>query len=138
MNMSNTEEFIKSCRELNIEYKLVESSPAHDYIERVLAKFKPRKISGHLAIDHSSRSIPVNQHEFSYSNKLPNTHGYVFFDQTTEKYKLIEIPDTRLVCKIIENSFGMEYFLSDREMTYLIAVNWYVIEFSGVDLPDIE
>ena len=31
----------------------------------------------------------------------------------------------------MENSRGMEYFISDAELNYLIAVNWYAIEYVG-------
>lgn len=41
------------------------------------------------------------------------------------------IEDVRFLCRILEESFGMEYFLVDEDFTYLIALNWYVIEGAG-------
>lgn len=31
----------------------------------------------------------------------------------------------------MENSSGMEYFISDKDISYLISVNWYSIEYVG-------
>lgn len=32
----------------------------------------------------------------------------------------------------MEESFGMEYFVSNKTSDYLLAVNWYVIEGVGI------
>lgn len=34
----------------------------------------------------------------------------------------------------MENSHGMEYFISDAVLSYLVTVNWYSIEYVGVEL----
>lgn len=56
-----------------------------------------------------------------------------FFEQNKvlNKKIVVKIEDLRLLGKILENSFGMEYFLTNEKMDFLIAVNWYVIEVSG-------
>ena len=71
--------------------------------------------------------------EFSYTNILPEESGYIFFEPTgeTEKRTVVWISDIRQAGTLFENSFGMEYFLSNENSDYLIAVNWYVVEISG-------
>lgn len=37
----------------------------------------------------------------------------------------------------MENSFGMEYFVSNEKTDFLIAVNWYVIQIAGSAINDL-
>ena len=41
------------------------------------------------------------------------------------------IKNAKLIGRLMENSFGMEYFVSNEKVNFLIAVNWYVIEVAG-------
>lgn len=41
------------------------------------------------------------------------------------------IRNARLIGRLMVNSFGMEYFVSNEKVDFLIAVNWYVIEVAG-------
>ena len=65
---------------------------------------------------------------------LPQEVGYIFFEQNSElKGKtVLEIENLKLLGKILIKTSGMEYFLTNQDMNFLIAVNWYVIEIAGV------
>lgn len=39
--------------------------------------------------------------------------------------------NAKLIGDLMENSFGMEYFVSNEKLDFLIAVNWYAIEVAG-------
>ncbi len=41
------------------------------------------------------------------------------------------IENGRNFCSILKNAYGMEYFISNENANYLVAVNWYVIEGAG-------
>ena len=115
----------------------VEASPfageeAKTYIEGVNDKFSPFKTSGHLAIGHDSVCLPLEENEFSYQQRLDAEPAIVFFDDhpwTAEK--AIRIANVRNLGRVLEECSGIEYFMSDEAMSYLIAVNWYVIEGTG-------
>lgn len=44
---------------------------------------------------------------------------------------MIAIHSGRRLGEIMENSFGMEYFVTNKDFAYLLAINWYVIEGVG-------
>lgn len=57
---------------------------------------------------------------------------YIFFDQENHnRSKVVVIDDAKKLGQIMENSYGMEYFVSNEKADYLLAVNWYVIEGEG-------
>lgn len=43
----------------------------------------------------------------------------------------MEIENVKMVGELFANSFGMEYFLSNKNLDYLVAVNWYTVECCG-------
>lgn len=59
------------------------------------------------------------------------TKGMFFFDlESKDKNKVFVLDNIQNICDIMSESFGMEYFLFNEQFDYLIAVNWYVIEFT--------
>ncbi|MGB5970207.1 MAG: hypothetical protein WBG70_17970 [Spirulinaceae cyanobacterium] len=130
--MSKANELVKAGRELQINCSLLEETEAYEYINSVKQKYNPRKTSAHLAIGGESISIPLEKYEFLYSEHLDSEPAYVFFDQEgDDRKKVVMIEDGQKLCRVIENSFGIEYFVSNKQLDYLIAVNWYVIEGIG-------
>jgi hypothetical protein len=137
--LSQAKELIEVANRLNIEVELLNEEDSQQFIREILGVFKPFKITGHLAIGGDSISIPLDSNElldsneFLYSQNLEQENGYIFFDQysTAGQKTVVKIADIRNVGKIIGESFGMEYFLSNHKRDFLIAVNWYVIEVSG-------
>lgn len=131
MNCIN--EILRVSNQLDIKVTLVEEDKSKLVINKVMQVFTPQKITGHLAISNDEViTFPVEDYEFIYSNSLPKSKGYIFFDQQSEtEGQVVMIEDVRFLCRILEESFGMEYFLVDEDFTYLIALNWYVIEGAG-------
>ncbi|QXX08946.1 hypothetical protein KW548_17700 [Vibrio neptunius] len=130
--MSNADEIVNVGKELGIKCSLLAEVEGKALVSKVLDKFEPFKVTGHLAIDRDSISIPLEGNEFSYSERLDNEDAFIFFDQEgDDRKRVVHIEDARTICRIMENSFGMEYFLSNKNATYLVAVNWYTIEVAG-------
>lgn len=130
--MGNIDELERACGELDIRSEALSREESVKIITEVLNKYKVGKTSGHLAICHDSISIPIEDYEFTYSSNLDDEAIYVFFDQEGySKKQVIEISSGQRLGEIMENSFGMEYFVTNRDFTYLLAVNWYVIEGAG-------
>lgn len=131
--VEEAEELLNIGEKLNIKIELLMDDDAEEFINRTLNRFKPFKISGHLGIGNSSFKLPIDTLEFSYMKYLREECGYIFWGQESRQRKktVVRIKNIRLLGKILENSFGMEYFLTNEKVDFLIAVNWYVIEFTG-------
>lgn len=126
-------ELISVGQELNIEIKLLEYEKAQENIDNVLQLFCPFKVNGHIGIGHDSVELPLERWEYSYMKCLPKEEGYIFFGQTSRlsKQTMTKIKDVRLLGEVLEKSYGMEYFLTNRDKDFLISVNWYAIEGIG-------
>lgn len=136
MNRPNKQELIQVSSSLGIEIEVLEENTSKNYIKRVIEKFKPFKTAGHLAIGVNSHTIPLEKYEFSYSKHLNSEPAFIFFDQEgLDRDTVVVVKDAKLVGDLMENSYGMEYFLSNEKLDYLIAINWYVIEISDTLLP---
>lgn len=118
---------------LHIKVQLLTDEEGKEHIHKALDLWKPFKTTGHLGIGHDTIHLPIDMWEFSYMEYLCQESGYVFFEQTTDLYKktVVKIQDIRALGKILEKEFGMEYFLTNEKMDFLIAVNWYTIEVCG-------
>ena len=131
--VKNSEEILEVCIELGIEAKVLSKDDSVKIIKDVFEKYNVQKKTGHLAIWTDSLSIPLEEHEFSYSNYLKDEPVYMFFGQkiSGKKEEVVVIDQAKQVGKIMENSYGMEYFLTNQTYSFLLAVNWYVIEGAG-------
>ncbi|MEL6189467.1 MAG: hypothetical protein AAFU79_32995, partial [Myxococcota bacterium] len=98
----------------------------------VLRRFRPERTSGHLAIGRDIVCLPTDDYEFRLGGVLPERPVRLFFDQDgPDRRAVVEVMDGSRLGEVMEESFGMEYFLSNEEASLLIAVNWYAIEFAG-------
>lgn len=130
--MSNTVEFKRSADELGLACTVLSPDLASKFISDVTQKFEVEKLSGHVAINHDSISVALEPHEFTFSQQLPSGPAFVFFDQLgSDCGNVVVLQDGKSLGKVLENSFGMEYFVSNENYEYLLAVNWYVIEGVG-------
>lgn len=131
--MKNIEEIELSCKKLNIAYRILSEVDSMIVIENVINKFNVRIKTGHLEIGTNSTEISLSEYEYSYSKYLIQESVYIFFDQENHnRNQVICIDNGQRVCDIMEASFGMEYFMTNHNFSYLIAVNWYVIEGAGI------
>ena len=130
--MTSQEELIRACRELGISSRAMKPNETREFIDAVIGRFSPSKTTGHLSIGKGAVAIPLEHNEFTYSDYLERVPTVVFFDQKTDERNLaVEVSDGSALGKIMSKSYGMEYFVADRAMTYLLAVNWYAIEGVG-------
>ncbi len=133
--MSNISELENICNDLNISFHIINGDEANEIIAQVINLFNPEKITGHLSISNSNNKvfkISLEHNEFTYSKKLPEGKGYIFFDlESKDKNNIFVLDNVQNTCDIMSESFGMEYFLCDEKFNYLIAVNWYVIELTN-------
>lgn len=133
---SHVNTLIESALELDIKLNFITRMDARYYIKQVLIKYMPWRIEGHLAIGDNAKRLSTDTYEFKFSFGLDNKPGYIFFEQNLmNKDVVVIIEDARNISRLMENSSGMEYFISDKDISFLISVNWYSIEYVGnVDL----
>ncbi len=128
----NTNELIETSNNIGIDIEVLDENDSKQFIKRVIDTFKPFKILGHLSIGEEVMTIPLEANEFSYSNYLKCEPAYIFFDQEgSDRNSVVVVKDATLIGNLMENSYGMEYFVSNKRIDFLIAVNWYVIEGVG-------
>ncbi|WP_256757356.1 hypothetical protein [Cohnella sp. WQ 127256] len=128
----NAQELTNTSSNLGIEVFVLDDRASKKFIRRAIEKFKPNKVTGHLSIGRDSITIPLEKYEFTYSKSLYSESAFIFFDQESgDRNTVVEVKDARLIGDLMENSYGMEYFISNNNLDYLIAINWYVIEVSG-------
>lgn len=48
-----------------------------------------------------------------------------------DKGDVVKIKEGVRLCEILTDCYGMEYFVSNKSMDFIICVNWYVIECEG-------
>jgi hypothetical protein len=125
-------EMLRAAEEAGCACHLLATAEASLFISSVIARYRPEKIAGHLAISHDSVAIPLERYELTFSKSLPQQPAYLFFDQSgADKGAVVVLPDGRALCTVLEHAFGIEYFVTNNRQDYLIAVNWYVIEGAG-------
>lgn len=133
--MKHIDEIVRVCNELGIDCKVVPPDEARKYNDFIVKKFNVQKQSGHLSILYQSISVPIEKWEFLYSEFLKDEPVYVFFDQENfHSTELVVIEKGKFLGRIMEDSYGMEYFASNIKGDYLLAVNWYVIEGAGTSI----
>jgi hypothetical protein len=126
------EELLRSSQELGIASRLLPENEGAEYIRLVLERYKPLKTKGHLSIYHDSVSVPLEEHEFTYTTYLGCEAAFVFFEQSwPDKNMVVVIEDGSRLGAVLDNCYGLEYFVSNDKMEYFLAVNWYVIEGAG-------
>lgn len=128
----NTQELIQVSADLGIDMVVLGENESKQYIKKVIDIYKPFKITGHLSIGENIITIPLNEYEYSFSTFLRSEPAYIFFDQESrDRNVVVVVKDANLLGRLMENSYGMEYFVSNEKMEFLISVNWYVIEVAG-------
>lgn len=132
-NKPNTCELTQVSSNMEIEILTLDENDSKQYIKKVIDIFKPFKITGHLSIGTETLTIPLEGNEFSYSKYLKSEPAYIFFDQEgRDRNTVVVVKDAKSIGTLMENSYGMEYFVSNKNADFLIAVNWYVIEIAGL------
>lgn len=130
--MSKADELLNSSQELGITSYLLTAKEGAAFIRFALDRYKPNKLAGHLAIQHDSVAVPLDHYEFTYSTFMAAEPAYIFFEQQgSDSNKVVIVEEGNRLGEILENSYGMEYFVSNKTADYLLAVNWYVIEGAG-------
>jgi len=130
--MNCIKELVRASGDLDFDVTVMGDQNGIAYIDFILNKFKPYKTKGHLSIGGEAITIPIEEYEFEYSKYLTDEPVYVFFEQKGSEFgEVVIIKNGNKLCNILEDSFGMEYFVSNKKGDYLIAVNWYVIEGTG-------
>ncbi|MCX8534711.1 hypothetical protein [Chryseobacterium luquanense] len=131
------QDYLKKIEELKsvskkkfLEHSVVEGKIAERFINNVYNKFKPFKITDHLSIGSDiSKKMATDEFEFSFSEIYLSGSIYVFFEQDYyNKNQIFVLKEGKLFSKLIEECYGMEYFITNENNSFLISVNWYIIE----------
>ena len=129
---SHAVELIRVAGERSIAARLLPKDEGCTYISSVFEKFNPWKREGHISIGDDAKTLRTEDCEFSFSRSMRGAPAFVFFEQTqVNRCGVVVVEDARKISLLMENSHGMEYFISDEALNYLIAVNWYAIEYVG-------
>lgn len=129
--LCHANELLRAAAEIGVKARTTEKDVAEKYISFVLDKYRPWKTSGHLSIGESVSKLPTDENEFLFFLSVKPGSGWVFFEQSKwNKNTVVVVDDVRDLSRLMESSYGMEYFVSDEIGSYLIAVNWYVIEYT--------
>ncbi|GED73123.1 hypothetical protein BRE01_68250 [Brevibacillus reuszeri] len=121
---------------MSIKAAILPKEQGCKYILEVLEKYKPWKTEGHLSIGEDANSLSTDDYEFSFSLSMESVPAFIFFEQNyINKCDVVVVDDAKNITSLMENSHGMEYFISDESLSFLISVNWYSIEYAGdIDL----
>jgi hypothetical protein len=126
---SIVKELSDTATKLNIQLEILPQDFSADFIQSVLKKYTPANTTNHLAVGNNCKELPLETFEFTYSESLQQEPGYLFFEQIGLGTKtLLKIENITETCKLFENSFGIEYFLTNKTLDFLISVNWYVLQ----------
>lgn len=124
--------------ELGIDIVVLNRLESEKYINKAIDTYRPFKITGHLQLDVGSLTLSLEDNEYSYSEHFKSEPAYIFFDQDgLDRKSVVIVKNAKLVGKLMEKSFGMEYFVSNEKIDYLLAVNWYVIHIAGSAINDL-
>jgi len=125
-------ELEEAAEKLFLEYSIVEGEMANEFIQATFNKFKPFKVTGHLSIGSEfSEEMSTDEHEFTFSEKYLSGPVYVFFEQDYyNKNQIFVLKEGRHFSKLMQECYGMKYFITDEEKKILISVNWYIIEIA--------
>lgn len=131
-----SKELLNSGMEVGVETIVLDLDKSLSIINEITEKFCPSNLTGHLSIGNDSLELPLKKYEFEYSEFLNEERGYIFFGQKNSYSagEVVEIGNVKKVAELMYNSYGIEYFLTNINLDYLISVNWYVIELTG-NLP---
>lgn len=123
-------ELESAAKKLFLEYSIIEGEKAGEFIQETLNKFKVSKITGHLSIDNDvSKKMSTDEHEFTFSKEYLSDAVYIFFEQDYHnKNQIFILKEGTLFSQLIQECYGMEYFITDEKKSFLISVNWYIIE----------
>lgn len=124
------EEIISACAELSIDAKLIDALSFGEMKRIIFEKFRPENTSNHYSIGGDSKSLVTEDHEFSFSKYFPSIEGFIFFGEDGNE-DAVFLKDISLLSSVMDGCYGMEYFISNEKATFLISVNWYVINLQG-------
>lgn len=127
------DELINACTILNMEYSILQGEEASEFIHNAKTCYNPAKMEGHLAIQfENSDHYSTDEFEFEYSKFLDDEPIFLFFDQSSsEKDVVFKLYRGKSLCDVLQECFGIEYFVTNEIQSYLISVNWYTIEVVG-------
>lgn len=127
---SSIDELKNAAELLGFEYEILTGETAAAIIDKSFVTFEPFRRQGHLSIMHErSHKLRLDEHEYTFSKHLIDEPLIVFFEQTRNHVDVaFKLQKGQLFCDLLEECSGIEYFLTNENVDYLIAVNWYVIE----------
>lgn len=123
-------ELESAAKKLFLEHSIIAGERAGEFIQETLNKFKVSKKTGHLSIDNDvSKKISTDEYEFTFSKEYLSDAAYIFFEQNYyNKNQIFILKKGNLFSQLIQECYGMEYFITDEKKSFLISVNWYTIE----------
>lgn len=126
--MSKLADFCEDAASIDIGYEVLEKCEAKEKLKKLVDVFTPSTLFGHFSIGHDMFEINASEYQYIYSKFLNTTEGYIFFTESQERMQVVKLKDISLVSNFMENSYRIDYFLTDKDFSFLISVNQYVVE----------
>ena len=130
-------ELLTCAAKLGMNAHLLPKKEGGEYIALVIGKFRPLNTMGHVQVSDPSGEMDYTEgNEYAFPLKMNAEPAYVFFAQNDiDRHHVVVIENALNISKIMEKSYGMEYFISNKEMSFLVSVNVYAIGWAGaIDL----
>ncbi|WP_156957943.1 hypothetical protein [Paracidovorax oryzae] len=130
MQKNKISELLDACSILNVPAKIISAENFESKKNEIFKKYHPEQTVNHYSIGGDSIVLPTEEYEFSLFENFPDINILLFFGSDS-KEDCLSIESLSSLSKIMENCYGMEYFVSDQDASFLISVNWYVINLQG-------
>ncbi|MBN6075089.1 hypothetical protein HYE60_07510 [Aggregatibacter actinomycetemcomitans] len=120
-------------KEFNLHLEVLNEEDSKTYIDKTFNLFNPLKTWGHIQIGRGESLAPTEKYQNIYSLFMTSSPLFVIFDQNHKEDKnwVLKVKNGRDFAKLVYENGNLEYFLSDEKNTFLVAVNWYSIEYIG-------
>ena len=122
------EALVAACAALRVQVEVGDEPTTQTFKAAVYAKFLPDILGPHPSIGRGSILAPTDDHEFRFTKVMPKVPCVILFDHASAS---LLVSDLRCVSDAMALCHGMEYFISNPSMSFLISVNWFQIELDG-------
>ena len=124
----NIDALLTACAALRVQVEVRDECTTQPFKAAVYAQFLPDILGPHPSIGKGSILAPTDDHEFRFTKKMLKVPCVIFFDDVPAS---LQVADLSRVSDAMALCHGMEYFISNPSMSFLISVNWYQIELDG-------
>lgn len=126
-------DLLSTGKEFNIPLEVLNKNDSNEYIIKTFKIFNPLKDWGHIQIGRGESLSPSENYQYIYSLFIKKSPLFVIFEQNHKEDKdwVLKVNNGNDLAKLLYENGSIEYFLSDKENSFFVAVNRYCIEYVG-------